>query len=218
MFFMKRWGNGNGRLLYIVGCLLFAAFIIYFRPPAETHGIKTPLSQAFSSVDGWKSIGDVNMQQGIVDTLELDDYLFRSYSNDHSVVSLYIGYYRTAAKVGAAHSPLVCFPGQGWEISIPQKFKVELKGVTVNVEKLLVRKGRQRELLLYWFQSYDMTSSSTFRQKINTFWSRLNSNPEDNAFVRVSVSVHNDDNDAVLKSAVDFIDDFFPSFLRYIKG
>ena len=206
----------NGRLIYITACLLIAAFFIYFRPPAETHDSKIPLSRAFSSFDGWKSIGDVNMQQGIVDALELDDYLFRSYSNDRSVVSLYIGYYSTTAKVGAAHSPLVCYPGQGWEISVPQKINVRKEEGTVNVEKLLVRKGRQRELLLYWFQSYDMTSKGTFWQKVHNFWARLNSNPEDNAFVRISVSIQGDNIDAAYITATDFIQDFYPRFLRYI--
>ena len=218
MLFIQRWGKANGRLIYVVLCLAIAAFFIYFRPLAETHDIKTPLSKAFSSVDGWKTIGDANMQQGIVDALELDDYLFRSYTNEQSVVSLYIGYYRSASKVGAAHSPLVCFPGQGWGISIPQKIVFVQEGETVNMEKLLVSKGRQRELLLYWFQSYDMTSSGTFWQKVQNFWARLNSNPADNAFVRVSVSIEGESVDAAYKTATDFIGDFYPRFLGYITS
>ena len=212
MLFIQRWGKANGRLIYVVLCLAIAAFFIYFRPPAETHDIKIPLSQAFSMVGGWKTIGDASMQQDIVDALELDDYLFRSYTNDQRVVSLYIGYYRSAAKVGAAHSPLVCFPGQGWEISVPQKVNFRQEEETVNLEKLLVRKGQQRELLLYWFQSYDMTSSGTFWQKVQNFWARLNSNPADNAFVRVSVAIEGESVEAAYQTAIDFIGDFYPLF------
>lgn len=207
----------NGRLIYIFICLLVTAFLINFKPSADIHDIKEPLSQVFVAVNGWKNVSDADMQQDIIDALDLDDYLFRTYSKDGRVVSLYVGYYRTAAKVGAAHSPLVCFPGQGWEISTPEKVDAYSESGKINVEKLIARKGRQHELLLYWFQSYDMTSSGTFWQKVHNFWARLNSRPEDNAFVRVSVPIQDDNNEAALKTAVDFIQDFYPHFLRYIK-
>ena len=62
----------------------------------------------------------------IVKALELDDYANQSYSDGKDTISLYIGYYFTAKKVGAAHDPLVCFPGQGWVVSDTQKDKIVL--------------------------------------------------------------------------------------------
>lgn len=210
--------KANGRLIYILGCLLLAASLIYFKPPAHTGNVKKPLSHEFAQIDGWKYSDDIKMQQQIVEALQLDDYLFRSYNKNDSIVSLYVGYYRTSEKVGAVHSPLVCFQGQGWEISAPKKIDVKSKSGIINAEKLIVKKGRQQELIVFWYQACDMTSSGTFRQKINNLWARVNSKSEDNAFIRVSVSIHESKiNDAMI-TATNFIRDFYPHFLRYIKA
>lgn len=208
----------NRRLIYIVVCLLVAANFIYFVPSAEIHDIKNPLSSVFENINGWKNVHDTVIQQNFVTALDLDDYLFRNYSKDHQVVSLYVGYYRSTLKVGAAHSPLVCFPGQGWEISAPVKVDAESESGKIKAEKLIVKKGQQHELLLYWFQSYDRTSRGTFMQKVNNFWARLNSKPEDNAFVRVSVPIRENNTEGALDNAVEFVQDFYPHFLRYIKN
>jgi EpsI family protein len=199
-------------------CLLVAAGFIYIRPSAMVaDDDKEPLSRALSSLHGWKSNADITIQKDIVDELSLDDFLFRNYiKNDHSV-SLYIGYYRTNEKIGAAHSPLVCFPGQGWEISTPEKINVTWENGQINAEKLIVSKRQHRELLVYWFQAYDKTSSGTLRQKINNYLAKVNAKPQDNAFVRISVVIDDDNIDDAYQTALVFIRDFYPHFLHYIK-
>jgi EpsI family protein len=207
----------NWRVIYVMLCLLVAAGFIYSRPSAMVADSKAPLAGAFSGLTGWQGIGDIQIEKDIVDALSLDDFLFRTYANNGRSVSLYIGYYRTSDKVGAAHSPLVCFPGQGWEISIPEKIKVAWENGQINAEKLIVSKRQHKELLVYWFQAYDKTSSGTLRQKINNYWARVNSKPQDNAFVRISVDIADANIDDAFKSAVIFIRDFYPHFLDYIK-
>ena len=196
-------------------CLIVSAFTIYLRPVEQRYEESVSLSEAFSSIDGWKLVDDILMDQNIVDSLDLDDYLFGIYSNGKEVISLYIGYYRYATKVGSAHSPLVCYPGQGWKISIPKKIFISHDGLTVNAQKLIASKKQEKELLLYWYQSYNTTSSGTFGQKIQTFWARLNSEPTINAFVRLSIPIHYDDTEAAYKIGKTFIKAFYPLFVEY---
>ncbi|BBO72964.1 EpsI family protein [Desulfosarcina widdelii] len=169
-------------------------------------------------VGPWTAVNETEMQDTIVTSLDLDDYLFRSYRNGIAVVSLYVGYYYTADKVGAAHSPLVCFPGQGWEISPPKAVSVKTDENPVNAERILIQKGKHREAILYWFQAYDRTSPGTFHQKLNNFWAKIRSKPEDNAFVRVSVTIREDDVEGATASAESFIKAFYPVFLDYVTG
>lgn len=208
----------RNQLIYILGCLLAAAFLINFKTATPINISRIRLSEAFERVGAWSAVNDVEMEQHIVESLDLDDYLFRSYKKDGRVVSLYIGYYHTADKVGAAHSPLVCFPGQGWEISQPKVATVETAASHVNAEKILIHKGQQRELILYWFQAYDRTSPGTLKQKLNNFWAKIRSKPEDNAFVRVSVSIQGDHAQDALESADAFIQAFYPKFLAYVTN
>lgn len=206
----------NARLINIIACLCFAVFFIHFKSSSENPNPKEPLNRVFADVDEWKGIEDVVLETEIVDSLGLDDYLFRNYRNGLDMVSLYIGYYRTTGKIGAAHSPLVCFPGQGWEVSTPRQATMKTTAGDINVEELVAQIGTHRELLLYWFQSYDMTSRGTFYQKIKSFWARVNSKPEDNAFVRVSVPIRDGNTVESYQKAVNFIQRFYPEFHAYI--
>ena len=205
------------RLIYTFVCFLIAASIIYLNPSDGSISVKEPLNLVFSVVDEWEPVNVIEMQESFVDSLSLDDYLFRSYIKDGKTVNLYIGYYQTAEKIGAAHSPLVCFPGQGWTISTPRTMNIRSDAGMVHSARITAAKDGQQELIVYWFQSYDRTSGGTFMQKINGLWGRLKGNPADNAFVRVSVSVVDNNTDEAERNAVNFIKDYYPLFLAYIK-
>ena len=103
----------NRRLIYITVSLVVAALVVHFNPSVATSKKEKSLSQAFFNIEEWRMVGEDDLSQEVLLSLDLDDYLFRDYSNSRGIVSLYIGYYRDAEKIGAAHSPLVCFPGQG---------------------------------------------------------------------------------------------------------
>ena len=210
--------KASWRIIYVTIGLLVAAVLIYSRPAALEPENKVLLSKEFKSFGGWNGIDDVKMQKDVLDALELDDFLFREYSNDNRIATLYIGYYLTSNKLGAVHSPLVCFPGQGWEISKPENVTIAWKSGRIGAQKLVVSKGQYKQMLLYWYQAYDMTSGGTLRQKINNYWARLNSKPQDNAFVRVSVLIQDDNYDAAYQTAMHFVQSFYPDFLQYITS
>lgn len=195
---------------------MIAAFFVNFFSSEAVHRPKSILKEVFSDLDPWKGIGDTQIEAFTVEALNLDDHLFRTYRNGHHKAVLYIGYYRTTEKIGEAHSPLVCFPGQGWEISIPENLTLQTDAGEINLVKLIANKGNHRELLLYWFQSYDKTTGSTFWQKILNLRSKLYSHPEDNAFVRISLPIQADNFDDVYLEAINFIQVFYPQFFSYM--
>lgn len=206
----------SGRVIYISICLLLAALVVYSNAFSTEALQKEPLQQVFPDVDNWKGTFDTSLDKEISAVLSLDDYLFRTYRKRDDTISLYIGYYRTTGKLGASHSPLVCFPGQGWELSDPEIVELRTDAGMINATTMVVKKGFDQQLILYWFQSYNMTSGGTFWQKVNNFWMRLNANPEDNAFVRVSAPIHDGNYGDAYERAVDFTRDFYPLFFKYI--
>ncbi len=156
----------------------------------------------------------------IVKALELDDYANHNYSDGNDTISLYIGYYLTSKKVGAAHDPLVCFPGQGWVVSDRQKAKIVLNprpGNSISYSSMIVQRGSQKELIVYWFQSYDKTNPDTFSQKIASLWKKLLTQREDNAFVRISTPLGEKSLPECREAIFQFIRAFYPVFLDYIK-
>ena len=177
-----------------------------------------PLSQALIDIKGWTVSAYTPLDPKIVKALKLDDYVNHKYSNRNDTISLYIGYYLTTRKVGAAHSPLVCFPGQGWVISKGEMKSLAVQGNNVHLMSIIVTRGQTKELVLYWFQAFDKTSSDTFFQKVYALLAKILHGKQDNAFVRVSIPIYNQDTEKAFVNGTNFIDVFYPVFLGYVKS
>jgi EpsI family protein len=189
---------------------------VYWQPGSRVANKRLTLAEAVANIKGWRSEGPVPLDRNIVDSLELDDYVNGNFSNGRQTVSLYIGYYLTSKKVGAAHSPLVCFPGQGWVLSDSQNQSLSIGEEKLKFSKMLASIGARKELLIYWFQAYNRTSPGTFLQKLNTLWSKFRNGRTDNAFVRVTVPIHDRSIDEAYDTGMKFVKAFYPRFLEYI--
>ena len=89
--------------------------------------------------------------------------------------------------------------------------------VPLHVNSIIVQKGEDRQLVLFWFQAYDRSCANTFSQKIVALWNRIRHGREDNAFVRVSIVCDNKDVETSLAEASEFLEVFYPAFLRYVR-
>lgn len=208
------------KIIILIICLALTSILIYLRPSSKAVQNKVTLNQVLSELEGWRSSGLIELDPRIVNSLELDDYINQSYSNAKDAISLYIGYYLTTKKVGAAHDPLVCFPGQGWVVSDRQKRKIILNtnpGDSISYSSMIVQRGMQKEVLIYWFQSYDKTNPTTFSQKITSLWQNILHQREDNAFVRISISVGEKSLSECRETIFEFIRSFYPVFLNYVR-
>ena len=87
----------------------------------------------------------------------VDDYLNRWYERSNATAGLYIGYYQSQRQGEALHSPLFCLPGSGW-----QPVKMDVADLHVGgeaaarrVNALVVERGLDRLLVVYWYQTFD---------------------------------------------------------------
>ena len=207
----------------IVLTLLFVltSLFIYWEPSSRAGKKDRPLSHALSDIEGWKSNGVIPLEKEIVKALELDEFANQGYSNGQETIVLYIGYYLSKKKLGAAHDPLVCFPGQGWTPSETREGKLILSQTNIDFisySSMTVEKGLKKEFIIYWFQSYDKGVANTLSQKIVSFKQRFQQKPEDNAFVRISISAENKSADECQEIVFRFIRSFYPVFLAYVKS
>lgn len=208
----------NKRILIL--CLLFLSTAIVsflFLKESTPEEKKYVLKNFPKQLHGWKG-KDIPISLAVLQELDNDDYLSRQYIKENQTVNLYIGYNYTLNKIGKIHSPLVCFPGQGWVISQDNQKKLPRVDdtYTINARTLIAQKGDTRELVLFWYQAYDKTRARTLTQKTAVFYNKLFLHKEDNAFVRITASI-NDKNDtiAVLER---FVENFYPEFMTYIKS
>ena len=205
------------KIVVLATCFALASIFVYWHRSAEVVSKHIPLREALSDIKGWRSDQFIPLDQEIAKALELDDYANQSYSNGHATVFLYIGYYLTAKKIGAPHSPLVCFPGQGWVISDAEEISLKIGENNIQVSRMIVTKGQKRQLVMYWFQAFDKTFSGTFIQKMYSLWAKMLYHREDNAFVRVSIPMGSQSIEEVFDTGTEFIEAFYRRFLKYVK-
>jgi len=82
---------------------------------------------------------------------------------------------------------------------------------------MIAERGLYKELVIYWFQSYDKAISETFSQKLSALVSKISQGREDNAFVRTSMALEGKSPEEGREVIFDFIREFYPAFLKYVR-
>jgi len=209
------------RLAVLTIMLVIIVFVSHLASGKSQIAGKEPLNRVLETLPGWKATESHSMGAAIEEALDLDDYLLRSYQRGQDRVALYIGYYRRVEKIGAAHDPLVCFTGQGWQLTQRGTGTHRLAGpsaLTINYSSMVAERQTDKELIIYWFQTNGATSSGTLGQKVAMALDRLRRAPEENAFVRLSTTLGNEPTEAARRRIFDFIETFYPIFHGYVVG
>jgi EpsI family protein len=196
--------------------LALAAVIVHGRPGPVAGARSEPLDAAFARVGPWVGGERELLDKRIEEALDLDDYTHRPYTLDGQTVWLYVGYHLRGESIGAAHSPLVCYPGQGWRILDQEKMELECRGLPLRLMRLTVVKDGREDVVLFWFQAHGRSTAGSFRQKVIAFRARTFYGRSDSAFVRVSVPVGADGRGAALATGLSFIEAFYPRFHQYV--
>jgi len=204
------------KLIILAALFLVTTLLVHGnKEQASVHG-KPLLKDYFQDIPGYEPLRTIDLKDNAIDMLKLDDYAFLDYMTRERKVNLYIGYYYTANKAYASHSPLICYPSQGWEIADkPAKRTLSVGPHTVNYELITTSYGEQKELVFYWYQTHGRTSTQVYQNKIDMAYNKLMKKNEQHAFVRISVPFADSTLEEAEKSGTDFIRVFFPKFLEY---
>jgi len=214
---------GYKKIVLLTVCLVLTGALVYKGGQNQPNADPKPVSlqAALSEINGWEKGGFYEIEPKIIESLKLDDYVNQSYSNGNDRVFLYIGHYFTANKVGAAHDPMVCYPGQGWMVSKRGSGKLAVASSDthpVSYSSMIVEIGQKKELVIYWFQTADRASAGTFAQKVKMVWQKIKGRSEENAFVRITAPIEEGGTAAAQETIERFIKAFYPKFLTYIQG
>ena len=164
-------------------------------------------------LDGWNGKHD-KLDVAVVDKLGMTDYLLANYVNEQqSLVNFYVAYYQSQRKGVSPHSPRVCIPGGGWEIS--EFERIEAAGQPVN--RVVIKKGNARQLVYYWFQGHGRIVANEYINKWYLFVDAMVKNRTDGALVRLVTNVlpHEDIKKADAK-ILEFMAKSKPSLNKFI--
>jgi EpsI family protein len=159
------------------------------------------------------------MEAKVVNILGVEDYLMRSYTNPSGGnLQVYVGYYESQSEGDIIHSPKHCLPGAGWQPVYVGKETVEFNTGSrdsVEINKYVVQKGIERELVLYWYHSRGRVVASEYADKLYLIWDSIFKKRSDGALVRLSSRVNPDEKET-LTGMINFIRQFFPVLQEFL--
>ncbi len=189
------------------------------------HGENIHPNKPFSTFP--KTIGEwvgkeARFDESIYEILGVDDSFLGNYmAPDGSQIQLYVGFYQSQREGDLIHSPKHCMPGAGWNItriSLEEMSTPNINPGKIKAIKLLLEKGSQKQIVLYWFQSRGRFISSEYMQKIYLVIDAITRNRTDGALVRLIAPVVNGNEDGSLKNLEDFTKLLMPILQDYIPS
>lgn len=201
--------------------LVLAAVLAHMLPErTEIIPARTNFSEFPMTYDTWKGRKG-QLEQIYVDALKFSDYILADYTdgNDKYPVNLYVAYYDSQRTGESAHSPRSCIPGGGWQIvSFAQRDidGVSAGGSPLRVNRTLVKKGENAQLVYYWFQQRGRAITSEYLVKWYLFWDALTRNRTDGALVRLTTNVQPGELDEADKRLTSFAQAFSNDLNNYI--
>jgi EpsI family protein len=150
-----------------------------------------PLRTFPTAVGAWQG-HDVDLPADVVRQVAASDYLNRFYTTGDQMASLYVGYYRTQQQGAAIHSPMNCLPGAGWQPRTIERIVLGADAAQV-INKVLIVKGLDQQLVLYWYQTSDRVTASEYWSKAYLVADAFRTRRSDIALVRLIVPVDSRD-------------------------
>ena len=216
---MKRWP-----VVVAVTMLLMTWGSIQLLSHGEPTLSKKPFSQFPLAInDKWRG-KELGMEQSVLDILKLSDYMMRVYLPPQGAqvratpLWLYVGYYQSQRTGSTYHSPKNCLPGSGWQFVETDQVVVPVADAQfIQINKVLIQKGLDKQLILYWYQDRGRVIASEYWAKGYMIWDAMTQNRTDGSLVRISVPVTTTTEEAYQYS-LGFLRDVWPLLLDYMPA
>ncbi len=185
---------------------------------------------------------ELGLDEKVLDVLKLSDYMMRVYMpvtgqggteselvgsdmpsaqlahmKPNLPVWLYVGFYQSQRTGATYHSPKNCLPGAGWQFMASDFVTLQMPdGVNITVNNVLIQKGLEKQVILYWYHDRGRVIASEYWAKGYLIWDAMTKNRSDGSLVRISVPVKNGTVQEAYEHAVDFLQDLWPTLLEHM--
>jgi EpsI family protein len=182
--------------------MLVAALLgLNFRSEDEALPPGKPLHTFDTSVGAWQPREASVFTDDIQNVMKASDYVMRRYSDATGrSLWLFIGYWEKQRKGAQPHSPQNCLPGNGWQPLEVSRVSVPLPATTLVVNRLLIQKDEQRQLMFYWYRAQGTPVAGELEAKLQLMKNALLHNRTDGAIIRVSSPIYQ----SVTSTSADF--------------
>lgn len=209
------------RTLIASAIMILSMFCLSYLNHVEDVPSSKPLSSFPKRIGEW--IGkEERFDAKVYDVLGVDDSFLGTYRDMQGRwVELYVGYYRSQREGDLIHSPKNCLPGAGWNIVASSLEEVRVPADNpgkIKVIKLMLQKGTQRQIVLYWFQSRGRFIASEYFQKIYLVLDSITRHRTDGSFIRLIAPVRNGNEQLTLEDLKGFAEQVIPVLQEYLPS
>ncbi len=185
---------------------------------------RTPYSQfPMRLPGGWVGQWDV-LDKDILATLAVDDHLIANFGRASGPrVNFYSAYYASQSGGASSHSPRTCIPGGGWKMERIDEWAVPLAAAdgqvrsSIRVNRAVIQKGEDRQLVYYWFDQRGRTLTNEFEVKWFILHDAISRSRTDGALMRlVTALAPNEDISAADQRLADFLSSVSPLLHEYV--
>ena len=212
------------RVLILFACLMIAAVAVTRADRAEEPTNRTTFALFPLQIGQWSGVQQAPFTARVLEVLGVDDYVTRAYFlPDRTGAGLYIGYWKSQRQGDSIHSPLNCLPGAGFEpvsqrmMALPDTRTPGAPDLVVN--RYVVQKGIDRQLVIYWYQSHGRVVASEYWSKFYLVADAVRLNRTDGAIVRIIVAITGESAAAEQKAentAVSFAKELLPKLQPFL--
>jgi EpsI family protein len=218
----------SARLFVLATTFAIAAALMGRATASEPVPIRTSFATFPTRLAGWTGTPGEPFEEDVLKVLGVDEYVNLVYTQPSQLpVGLYIGYYKSQREGDTMHSPLNCLPGAGWAPESKSYVTVDLPASTestlppkITINRYLIRKGTDRMLVLYWYQSHGRFIASEYTSKVMMVLDAIRTNRTDAALIRVITPVLDNDLDGSVAEglAVEFVQGLVPVLPNYLPS
>jgi exosortase D (VPLPA-CTERM-specific) len=145
------------------------------------------------------------------------DHTMITYLRPDESLNLFIAYYPSQRQGVSPHSPRVCIPGGGWQISSLDRRTVEAGGKTLPINRVVIEKGRDRQLVYYWFEQRGRQIADEYQMKLWLLRDSIVERRTDGALVRlVTLLPPNERIETADKRLEQFIQLSYPKIQEFV--
>jgi EpsI family protein len=149
---------------------------------------RTPFVSFPAELGDWSG-RQSSLEPEVENFLGLSDYILSDYSRpDGRAVNLYVAYYASQRDGLSPHSPQVCIPGNGWQITQFERTSYRVPGAdtTVPLNRAVIERDSEKQIVYYWFEQRGRRVANEYMSKWYLLEDAIYLNRTDGALVRLT--------------------------------
>jgi len=200
--------------------LASAAIFLETRSGREVFPPRLPLSSFPYQLGEWTGT-DVQIPKDVLDVLGAGDFLLRVYQANEErrpANDIFIAYFPSQRTGDTIHSPKNCLPGAGWSPVDSAQVQLAVTGHgTFTVNRYVIAKGGERQLVLYWYLAHNRPVASEYWARVYLVSDSIRMNRSDGSLVRLTTRMlPGESADAAMQRLVPFAAQVVPLLNQYI--